>query len=92
LKKLSKKDLEDVRHRKILSKKQIEHDTRLFEQMGGLGDEISTKIVYKKSGGGLELRSFRNRLRMELSRHTKETQWILNGVSKGMFLKKVKFE
>ena len=89
-KSFSKKELEDVRHRKIDS--DTEFDTRIIEQMGGLSKPIKTKIVKKKSGGGLVERNFKNRLRMELSRHTKETQWILNGVSKGMFLKKVKFE
>ena len=68
------------------------YDTEIVSQMGGLSKPIPTKIKVGKSKGGLSERNFKNRLRMELSRHTKETQWILNGVSKGMFLKKVKFE
>ena len=36
-------------------------------------------------------RDFRSRLRMELSRYTKESQLILNGVSQGKYRKPTKF-
>ena len=88
--KFSPEELKGIEKRVIDSK--THYDTRMVEQMGGLSKQIKTKTEVRISPGGVSERNFKNRLRMELSRHTKETQWILNGVSKGMFLKKVKFE
>jgi len=55
---------------------------------GGLG-KYRLKII--KTKGTIIDREFRSRLRMELSRYTKESQLILNGISLGKYRKQINF-